>query len=133
MSASSIYHTFGPLGSYYYFLLLKIDLIGIGIMIFGLTLSAVYIGFHNWEWERDTIILGMGSLMVCNLAIGMTPCYAEERFDKHRIVFYVFTLVLCFGLALSARFIYSTSIEVEKFYGQLWLSFALLGIGFVFY
>ena len=38
-------------------------------MIFGLTLSAVYIGFHNWEWERDCILLVMGSLMVGNLAI----------------------------------------------------------------
>ena len=48
MLASSVYHTFGPMSSYHYYLLLKVDLIGIGVMIFGLTLSAVYIGFHNW-------------------------------------------------------------------------------------
>ena len=112
MLASSIYHTFGPLSSYHYYLLLKIDLIGIGVMIFGLTLAAVYIGFHNWEVERDIILVVMGSIMIGNLAIQMTPCYAEERFNCHRIVFYVCTLIVCLGLAISGRFVYATDIEV---------------------
>lgn len=86
-------------------------------MIFGLTLAAVYIGFHNWEWERDCIMLVMGSLMVSNLLIQMTPCYAEPRFDCHRIVFYVFALIICLALAISGRFVYATNLEVYEFYG----------------
>ena len=117
MTASSVYHTFHPLGHSYFYLLLKIDLMGIGIMIFGLTLSAVYIGFHNWEWERDKILVVMASLMICNLTIQMTPCYAENRFNCHRIVFYSFTILICLGLAVSGRFIYATELEVLEFYG----------------
>lgn len=117
MAASSVYHTFMPLGKYHYFLFLKIDLMGIGVMIFGLTLAAVYIGFHNYETERGYISLVMGSLMVSNLLIQMTPCYAEERFDYHRIVFYVFALMLCLALAISGRFVYATNEEVSLFYG----------------
>ena len=76
MSASSVYHTFNPLSSYHFYLFLKIDLIGIGIMIFGLTLAASFIGFHNWPFERDVVMGIMGSFMVSNLLIQMTPCYA---------------------------------------------------------
>ena len=69
MTASTVYHTFGPINRDYYYFLLKLDLMGIGFNIFGLTLAAVYIGFHNWEWERMYIMIVMGSLMVTNLAI----------------------------------------------------------------
>ena len=69
MSASTVYHTYGPLSRDHFFFLLKIDLMGIGFMIFGLTLAAVFIGFHNWEWERTRIMIVMASLMVSNLGI----------------------------------------------------------------
>ena len=117
MTASTIYHTYGALGNWYYFFFLKIDLIGIGIMIFGLTLSAVFIGFHNWEWERDFIFTVMASIMVGNLLIQMTPCYAEERFSTHRIVFYVTTLLVCLAIAIMGRFYFATVEEVTEFYG----------------
>jgi predicted membrane channel-forming protein YqfA (hemolysin III family) len=69
MFASSCYHLFMPLSEWHYHLLLKIDLIGIGIMIFGLTLCAVYIGFHNYQVERDFILTGMSFMMAANLLI----------------------------------------------------------------
>ena len=49
--------------------MLKLDLIGIGVMIFGLTLTACYIGFHNWPTERFWILALMGSLFVGNFVI----------------------------------------------------------------
>ena len=76
MTGSSVYHTFFPLGSYYYFLFLKIDLMGIGVMIFGLTIAASYVGFHNWQFQRDCVMLVMGFFMFANLMIQMIPCYA---------------------------------------------------------
>ena len=69
MIASSTYHLYGCMSEYHHYCLLKIDLIGIGIMIFGMTLCAVYVGFHNWEWERSIIMAVMGFLMVGNLLI----------------------------------------------------------------
>lgn len=116
-----------------YYFLLKIDLVGIGVMIFGLTLAAVYIGFHNWPTERDVICVVMGILMVGNMLIQMTPCYAMEKYECHRVTFYCLTLVICLLLAISGRFVYATAEEVEQFYGMLWRSFAYLAIGFAFY
>lgn len=49
MFASATYHLFMPLGEWHYYKLLKVDLIGIGIMIFGLTLCALFVGFHNYK------------------------------------------------------------------------------------
>ena len=69
MFASATYHLFSPLSEWHYNLLLKIDLIGIGIMIFGLTLCAVYVGFHNYRAERDIILTSMSFLMAANLLI----------------------------------------------------------------
>ena len=63
----------------------------------------------------------------------MTPCYAEERFECHRLVFYVLTLVICLGLAILGRFFLATDLEVELFYGMLERSFLYLFIGFMFY
>ena len=102
-------------------------------MIFGLTLCAVYLGFHNWELERSVIMAVMGFLMVGNLLIQMTPCYAMDKFDGMRVAFYSLTLVICISLALADRFYYATPVEVEKFFTSLWLSFGYLGTGFWFY
>mmetsp|Transcript_25354 Transcript_25354/g.31748 ORF Transcript_25354/g.31748 Transcript_25354/m.31748 type:complete len:113 (-) Transcript_25354:89-427(-) len=63
----------------------------------------------------------------------MTPCYAEERFDCHRIVFYCVMLGFCLGLAFAGRFVYATDLEVQEYYGQLERSFMYLFIGFGFY
>ena len=113
MFASSIYHQYGCMSEIYYFKLLKFDLMGIGIMIFGLCITATYIGFHNFETERNGIVAVMGFLMVINLTIQMTPCYAMEEYDGYRIAFYVLTLVICLGIALAHRFYFATGIEVD--------------------
>jgi predicted membrane channel-forming protein YqfA (hemolysin III family) len=123
MSLSSKTHDF----------MLKIDLIGIGIMIFGLTLTACYIGFHNWPTERFWILVMMGTLFVGNFIIQLTPCYEREEYHFHRVAFYFSLLIVCLGLAMIGRFYLATQIEVNEFYSQLILSFVWLGVGFVFY
>ena len=133
MIASSTYHLYGCMNEKTQGFLLRVDLIGIGVMIFGMTLCAVYTAFHNWEWERDIIMAVMGFLMVGNLLIQMTPCYAMDEFEGLRIAFYVITLVICITLALAHRFYFATSLEVEEFFTSLWLSFGYLGVGFWFY
>ena len=57
------------MSEYHHYFLLRMDLVGIGFMIFGMTLCAVYVGFHNYEWERSIIMSVMGFLMVGNLLI----------------------------------------------------------------
>jgi len=133
MLASSIYHLFTPLSEEVYYSLLKLDLIGIGLMIFGLTLCAVFIGFHNFKSERNYVLIGMACLMVGNLIMQMTPCYTHDRFNGCRTAFYVLVLMVCLTLALVSRFYIATPIEIEGHYGQLMLSFVWLRIGFVFF
>ena len=133
MGFSSIYHTYNPLGEWFYYFFLRLDLMGIGIMIFGLTIVTCFLGFHNWPTQRDITTSVMLFLLVGNLFIQMTPCYAEERFQGHRVVFYVATLMVCLMLAIAGRFVYATDYEVEQFYGALERSFVYLAIGFGFY
>jgi len=82
-------------------------------MIFGLTLSAVYIGFHNWDRERKLIMFVMAAIAVSNLLIQMTPCYTNPEYDCHRIAFYVCALIICLSLAVSGRFYFGTALEIE--------------------
>jgi predicted membrane channel-forming protein YqfA (hemolysin III family) len=117
MTASTGYHLFSPLSAKMYNRLLTIDLMGIGFMIFGLTLCAVYIGFHNWPFERNCIMTTMSVLLVLNLGIQMTPCYIDPKYECYRLVFYSFTLFICLCLALSGRFYFGTGLEVEEYYG----------------
>ena len=76
MTLSSIYHTYNPISQGVYLLLYRMDLIGIGIMIFGLTICSCFLGFHNWPTQRDFITSVMLFLLCGNLIIQMTPCYA---------------------------------------------------------
>jgi len=49
LTSSAFYHMFYPMGRLSYDRLLRVDLMGIGVMIFGLTLSTAYAAFHNFE------------------------------------------------------------------------------------
>mmetsp|Transcript_91360 Transcript_91360/g.125936 ORF Transcript_91360/g.125936 Transcript_91360/m.125936 type:complete len:82 (-) Transcript_91360:192-437(-) len=69
MLSSSCYHTFSIISEQHFNMLLKLDLMGIGIMIFGLTIVAVYLGFHNWPVERIMIMSVMGLILILNLLI----------------------------------------------------------------
>jgi len=69
MIASTTYHTFGIMSQKIFDRLLNVDLMGIGIMITGLTLVAVYLGFHNWPTERIIIMYGMAIIMILNLVL----------------------------------------------------------------
>ena len=113
MFASTAYHLYIPLSEKVMLTMLKIDLVGIGLMIFGLTLCSVYVGFHNWPTERATIMTMMSCLLLLNILFQMTPCYIKPEYETHRIVFYVFTLIICGGLAVSARLFFGTAGEIE--------------------
>ena len=102
-------------------------------MIFGLTLTAVYIGFHNWTSERLYVFGVMLSLFVANSLLQATPCYIQESYRWLRNGFYFVVIVICLGLAALGRFVLATDLEIELFYTQLWLSFIYLGVGFGFY
>jgi hypothetical protein len=106
---------------------------GIGFMIFGLTILGVYLGFHNWPFERSLILCVMILLLLTNLVFQMTPCYIRDEYECCRIAFYSLTVAISLGLALSGRFYFGTEEEITDFYGTLQLSFFYLFLGFIFY
>jgi adiponectin receptor len=116
LTSSAIYHLFYPMGQLSYDRLLRVDLMGIGVMIFGLTLSTAYAAFHNFEQQRHFVCTITGTLMISNLLIQMTPCYSEDRYHFHRIMMYVGTILICTGLVVYMRVFIATPIEVEEVY-----------------
>ena len=133
MFSSATYHAFSPLSNDINKRLLKIDLIGIGFMVFGLTIIGVYIGFHNWPFERNLIVCMMILLLLTNLIFQMTPCYIQDEYEWCRIAFYTFTVAISIGLALLGRFYFGTEEEIRDYYPTLQLSFFYLFLGFFFY
>lgn len=103
MLSSSAFHLYLPLGRKYYLRLLRVDLVGIGIMIFGLTLSVAYVGLHNYERSKHITIALISALMVSNIVIQMTPCYGKDSFHFKRVIMFVAMIVFCLALIAFLR------------------------------
>ena len=69
MASSTIYHTYNILGPRYYKRLLKLDNVGIVIMIFGISMTLIYTGFHNFKNYGFTFIAVLALLMFMNLVL----------------------------------------------------------------
>ena len=67
--SSSLYHLYYVLNFRTYDFLLKLDLMGTGIMIYGLTLACVFVFFHGWLECRNYTMVIMGSLAFGNIII----------------------------------------------------------------
>ena len=133
MFSSTVYHLFNSISEVYYYKLLKIDLMGIGINICGLAVTLIYTGFHNY-WAVDyTLVVILGLLMGLNLILQMTPCYMQDKHENLRTMFYVVIIVALLGVTISWIVFVSTHIEINLFVIRLILSFVYLGIGFFFY
>ena len=114
--------------------LLKLDLLGIGIMIFTLCVTCVYAGYHAHEVFRNCIMGAMIAIFLGNLAIQQMACY--QRLENKECIptcFYVAIIVLCIGLALSWFSYFATDEEIKKFALRLALSFVYLFVGFFFF
>jgi predicted membrane channel-forming protein YqfA (hemolysin III family) len=133
MTFSSLYHQFNALSKKYNDCLLRIDLIGIGVMIFTLTLTLSYAGFHANPSARGNIMLVMLMICIFNFLIQMTPCYAQDSFDNIRTAFYVIILFVCIGLAIAWYLYFATEYEIENYALRIASAFIYLGIGFGFF
>lgn len=76
MTASSFYHLYNAMSQYYDTLFLRIDLIGIGVMIFTMTLTLVYSGYYAHHMARNNIMCIMFFIFVCQMTVQMFPCYS---------------------------------------------------------
>ena len=133
MCSSWIYHLYSAISKKCADRLLRIDLIGIGIMIFTLTLLSVYTTFYDHILARNNVMGTMIVLCACNLVIQLTPCYNDEEYECHRAAFYAIIMAICSGLAFYWYFKIATEEEAKLYTFRLAMSFIYLGIGFWFY
>ena len=100
-----------PVNAICYDRLFKADLAGIGIMIFGLTLVGIWLGFHNWPTERYITTGVIGFTFFLNLCFQMTPCFTDNRYIIQRAIFYTVIILGTLCLAFVGSFYIATEIE----------------------
>ena len=130
MTASTFYHLFNAMSKYHNDLFLKIDMMGIGIMIFTLTLVLANAGYYAHDAMRKAVIGIMLAIFIIQLVVQFMPCYLDDRYEWHRTAFYTCVLLICIGLALSWLLYFASKEEVKLFAVRLFMSFVYLGIGF---
>ena len=67
--ASTLYHTYNCLDKHYNELMLRIDLMGIGVMIFTLLVTGVYCGYHAFPTIRDDVSFSMICIFALNFVL----------------------------------------------------------------
>ena len=133
MLSSSIYHLYNSVSRDLYLVLLKIDLIGIGVKITGLAISLIYTGFHNFMGVGYPLAIVLGLMMISNLLLQLTPWYMHDSYSKFRLLFYVILIASLFGIAVTWVSFIASMMELDLFFSRMMLSFVYIGIGFVFY
>ena len=133
LCASTAYHTYNAMGQWFEDMLLRIDLVGIGVMIFTMTIVLVFVGYHSHEVVRDRVSLALISICLLNFGLQLTPCYSKDSFEIYRVGIYVVIIVFTIILAISWYFWIAPTNETNKFTLKIASSFVYLGIGFYFY
>ena len=133
MFSSSCYHLFNSMSKNHYVALLRVDLIGISLMIFGMAITLIYTGFHNYPGYGSSFLILMIILLTVNSILQCTPCYMSEGFEVFRVLFYSSILVLLFGVAMTWVMFFATELEIKNFFTNLMLSFMYIFLGFIFY
>lgn len=133
MGASSMYHIYRDVGQKENQMFLKIDLIGIVLMIFVFAFVAVWLAFSPHPIERGYIFMALAGIFFTNLFLSMTPCYSDDKYEPFRIALNIFIILSLFSLALSWYFYFGTPEEIELFFAPLMWSYVMLLFGFIFY
>ena len=133
MLSSCAFHLYLPLGRKKYLNLLRLDLIGIGIMIFGLTLSVTFVAMHNYEKARNIATSLLISLMVSNLIIQLTPCYGKDSFHTNRVIIFIVMILSCLSLTVYLRIRVASPQEIDELYDRIFSAMISLTVGFFFY
>lgn len=100
LAASTIFHSYNSLGYWFNDFFLRIDLVGIGVMIFTMTLVLVFTGYHAYTTIRDNVCMGMLAICILNFCLQLTPCYSQDSFEFYRVAIYIIIVVLTLGLAM---------------------------------
>ena len=92
-----------------------------------------WLGFTRFPHERLYIIFVVCTVFTSNFVLSLLPCYADEKYEKARILVNIATISLTFVLSLSWYFFFANTEEVHLFFGPLMLSFLWAFLGFLFY
>jgi hypothetical protein len=113
--------------------MLKVDLIGIVIMIFMMAICGNWLGFVRYPSERVYIIILVCFVFMSNFVLSLLPCYAERRHDNIRYAINIGTVLMCFTLSIMWYFYFANEKEINLFFWPLMLSFFWAAVGFFFF
>ena len=133
MLFSSMFHIFRDQGPKESLFFLKLDLIGIVIMIFFMGVCSIWIGFSDHPGDRLRIMVAICSIFGINFIFSLTPCYTNHRYEKLRVGFNVLTILSLLSIGFIWTLMFATTEEIDMFFVDLMISFSYLIIGFIFY
>ena len=133
MITSSSYHLFCCISESFSAYMFKLDLFGIGIMMFSLVITCTYGALHAHHYARNLIIGTMLTIFFSNMLIQSMPCYKRFDNDCVPVIFYVLITSLCLTVAVSWYFYFASKEELQLFAGRIGLSWICLIAGSFFF
>lgn len=112
---------------------LKLDLVGVVLIIFAQAFIGVHLGFKEHPVTQRNIFIVLSLLFVSNLSLNSLPCYASTAFHQVKVWINFSSLAIRLIFVLIWRFFYASYEEIEIFFPLLILSYIVLTTAFIFY
>jgi len=128
-----MYHQYSCMSEKITAWLLRFDMMGIGMQIFGLVLGMLWSIYYAHP-DQQLAFTGSEALMAAlNLGFQLTPCYTRPSWEIPRTI----VLCLCFGLFvvyfLLWVFEYGSDEDKGFLTNVMWQGCACIGTGFLFF
>jgi hypothetical protein len=75
-------------------------MLGIGLMMFGIGLVCVYVGFESNHYAQVTCLAGMLVMFMFNMLLQVAPCLQGEQGYLIKLIYYLCTVAVLVGLTL---------------------------------
>lgn len=134
MSFSAFYHQFACCSEWHAQKLLQVDMAGIGIMIFGLCLICVWLGFTEFPVSQICCCVMMLLMAAGMVFLNVAPCTKDPHSQYlMKIAYYCLTIAVCISLAIYWFFGIASTFEQQHFTLKIVFGFVYLGLGFIFF
>jgi predicted membrane channel-forming protein YqfA (hemolysin III family) len=130
MLSSTLFHTYNCISEKMFDIMWRIDLIGIGVMMFGICLTMVWGAFHEFRTLRLVVEGTMLTICCVNFLFQMTPCYMRPDYKEPRVLFFFVLGTLTFAITLLWYFYVASLVELQLLSSWIFLAFFYMGFGF---
>jgi len=132
MLFSSVYHLYGCQSEQSHHALLKLDLFGICLLIYGSFVGGLHYGFYCFPILHKVYIFNITVLIIFCIAITSMDRFQSAKYHWARVSVLALTVGSCVVPATHWLFVARPD-QIELFFGRLLAMLALYLLGFVFY